>query len=182
MWKKTSLLVTRWLQCLNVPSRSIMLTSARWKSPFPKDFNECFFSRTGKGSHPSEVTQWSECGGRIYVVLMTNLQSWGGLHQIDAIWDVSCRSRDDIFFDTISDEEKQATAHNHLCELYNFPIHNCQVILCWDLSISEPKRFALRLSIFFNWASNRIVHMNHYNSYMFVIFQDFICGLTQVQV
>ena len=49
--------------------------SARWKSPFLKDFDEYFFSRIGKGSHPSEVTQWSECGGRSYVVLMTNLHS-----------------------------------------------------------------------------------------------------------
>ena len=64
MWKK--LLVTRWLQCFNVPSCSIMFNFVSRESPIPPtDFNERFVFLHGKvftsiGSNSVVRVRWWE--------------------------------------------------------------------------------------------------------------------------
>ena len=120
MWKK--LLVTRWLQCFNVPSCSIMFNFVSRESPIPPtDFNERFVFLHGKvfTSIGSNSVVRVRCGGR-YTVLMTNLHHWGDLHQIDTIC-FSCRSWDDIFFWCYFRKKQQTIAPNHLGKLYTSP-------------------------------------------------------------
>ena len=68
-----------WSKCLNVPSLAMLhhvqLCVTRITDCSPTDFDECFCSCTAKCSHPSEVTQWSECVGRRYEkALIINVQ------------------------------------------------------------------------------------------------------------